>query len=88
MPTADTLGGGVVELVLNAGPVAKFVLAVLLLFSIASWGVILFKSQQVRTARRQTVLPAREAGRPAVAYFFSMTPGFTFTSAAFFSAAT
>jgi len=55
LPTAETLGGGVVELVLNAGPVAKFVLAVLLVFSIASWGLIVEKAWQFRRVRRQTL---------------------------------
>ena len=55
MPTADTLGNGVLALVLNAGPVAKFVLAVLLVFSIASWGLIVEKAWQFRRVRRQTL---------------------------------
>jgi len=55
VPTADTLGNGVLALVLNAGPVAKFVLAVLLVFSIASWGLIVEKAWQFRRVRRQTL---------------------------------
>ena len=55
MPTADTLGNGVLTLVLNAGPVAKFVLAVLLVFSISSWGLIVEKAWQFRRVRRQTL---------------------------------
>ncbi|OGL18392.1 MAG: hypothetical protein A3F92_04405 [Candidatus Rokubacteria bacterium RIFCSPLOWO2_12_FULL_71_22] len=42
-------------LVLNAGPVAKVVLAVLLVFSIASWGLIVEKAWQFRRVRRQTL---------------------------------
>ena len=41
----------VVSLVLRSGPIAKIVLAVLLLFSAVSWGVILFKIWQFRRAR-------------------------------------
>ena len=55
MPTADLLGNGVLALVLNAGPVAKVVLAVLLVFSIASWGLIVEKAWQFRRVRRQTL---------------------------------
>ena len=43
MPTSDALSSGVLELVLNAGPVAKVVLAILLLFSIVSWALIVEK---------------------------------------------
>ena len=55
MPTGEALGNGVLALVLNAGPVAKFVLAVLLVFSIASWGLIVEKAWQFRRVRRQTL---------------------------------
>jgi len=55
VPTADLLGNGVLALVLNAGPVAKVVLAVLLVFSIASWGLIVEKAWQFRRVRRQTL---------------------------------
>ena len=41
----------VVSLVLRSGPVAKFVLFVLLLFSAVSWGVILYKLWQFQRAR-------------------------------------
>src|SRR5678815_917365 len=34
LATADTMTSGIFELILNAGPVAKFVLGVLLLFSV------------------------------------------------------
>jgi len=55
VPTGEALGNGVLALVLNAGPVAKFVLAVLLVFSIASWGLIVEKAWQFRRVRRQTL---------------------------------
>jgi biopolymer transport protein TolQ len=55
VPTSDALSSGVLELVLNAGPVAKVVLAILLLFSIVSWALIVEKWWQFRRVRRQTL---------------------------------
>ncbi|MBI2014463.1 MAG: MotA/TolQ/ExbB proton channel family protein [Candidatus Rokubacteria bacterium] len=71
MPIVDTVGTGVLALVLNAGPVAKFVLIVLLLFSIASWGLIVDKWWQFRRVRRQTLQFLkifREGRRPSVVH--------------------
>lgn len=65
----DSLTAGVVELVLNAGPVAKFVLAVLLGFSVVSWALIVEKWWHFRRVRRQTeafVKVFREGRRPSV----------------------
>lgn len=47
-------GGGVVDLVLRSGPVAKLILLILLAFSVVSWGVILHKLWYLRRASRQT----------------------------------
>jgi biopolymer transport protein TolQ len=44
----------VLELVLGAGPVVKAVLVVLLMFSVVSWGIILFKYRYLSMAERQT----------------------------------
>ena len=56
MPTSpDTLTGGVLELILSAGPVAKAVLVVLAVFSIISWALIVEKWWQFRRVRRQTL---------------------------------
>lgn len=70
MPSSpDSLTAGVVELILNAGPVAKFVLAILLAFSIVSWALIVEKWWHFRRVRRQTagfVKVFREGRRPAV----------------------
>ncbi|HEX5069846.1 MAG TPA: MotA/TolQ/ExbB proton channel family protein [Vicinamibacterales bacterium] len=54
-PTGSTAPAStdVISLVLNAGLVVKFVLAVLLLFSAASWAIIAFKSSYLRRAARQ-----------------------------------
>ena len=69
MPSSDSLTAGVVDLVLNAGPVAKFVLAVLLLFSVVSWALIVEKWWHFRRVRGQTVAFIkifREGRRPSV----------------------
>ena len=69
MGTSDGLTAGVFDLIWNAGPVAKFVLAILALFSIISWALIVEKWWQFRRVRRQTVafLKAfREARRPSL----------------------
>jgi len=71
LPTSDALNSGVLELVLNAGPVAKVVLAILLLFSIGSWALIVEKWWQLRRVRRQTlgfVKVFREGRRPSLVH--------------------
>jgi biopolymer transport protein TolQ len=71
LPTSDALSSGVLELVLNAGPVAKVVLAILLLFSIISWALIVEKWWQLRRVRRQTVgfvKVFREGRRPSMVH--------------------
>lgn len=45
---------GLFAMVTGSGFVVQGVLYILVFFSIASWGIILYKAQQVRTARRQT----------------------------------
>jgi biopolymer transport protein TolQ len=55
VPNSDPLSAGVLELVWNAGPVAKFVLAVLALFSVVSWALIVEKWWQLRRVRSQTL---------------------------------
>src|SRR5262245_11527547 len=51
----DPLSGGVLYLILSAGPIAKAVLAVLAIFSIISWALIVEKWWQFRRVRRQTL---------------------------------
>jgi biopolymer transport protein TolQ len=61
----------VLDLILNAGPVAKVVLAILLLFSIVSWALIVEKWWQFRRVRRQTLAflkVFREGRRPSVVH--------------------
>ena len=45
---------GIVSMVTGSGLVVQAVLYILILFSIFSWGVIIYKARQVRTARRQS----------------------------------
>jgi biopolymer transport protein TolQ len=47
-------GGGVIDLVLRSGPVAKFVLLILASFSIVSWGIILHKLWHFYRIQKQT----------------------------------
>ncbi|MBI2878818.1 MAG: hypothetical protein HYY19_03760, partial [Candidatus Rokubacteria bacterium] len=61
--------GGVWELVLNAGPVAKLVLLILLAFSVVCWALIFEKARQFRQAGRETarfLTANREARRFSV----------------------
>jgi biopolymer transport protein TolQ len=48
------VGDGVIDLVLRSSPLAKFVLVILLLFSVLSWGIVLYKFWQMHRASRQT----------------------------------
>lgn len=52
---APGLRGDVWELVLHAGPVAKFVLLLLVLLSVACWGIALFKYLSIRSAINESV---------------------------------
>jgi biopolymer transport protein TolQ len=54
-PAGDA-GPGIVEVFLDAGPMAKLVLGVLLLFSVLSWAVMLAKALQFKRAERQSDL--------------------------------
>jgi biopolymer transport protein TolQ len=65
---SDAIHGGVLDLILNAGPVGKVVLAVLLVFSVVSWALIVEKWWQFRRVRRETLAflkGYRESRRPA-----------------------
>jgi biopolymer transport protein TolQ len=69
LPTSDALGSNVLDLVLQAGPVAKAVLALLVVFSVVSWALIVDKWWQLRRVRTQTVAflrAFREGRRPSV----------------------
>src|SRR5258708_10209332 len=47
-------GIGVTELLLGTGPVVRGVLWLLVLFSVGSWGIILYKFIQISRARRES----------------------------------
>src|SRR5690348_14129822 len=51
---ATWVGGEIVDLVGETGPVAKVVLLILLAFSVLSWAIILAKSSVLRRARIQS----------------------------------
>ena len=51
---AAVVGGEIVDLVGETGPVAKVVLLILLLFSVISWAIILTKWSLLRRARVQS----------------------------------
>jgi biopolymer transport protein TolQ len=42
------------QMVFSAGPMVKFVLALLLAFSVVSWAIIFFKYRQISRARKET----------------------------------
>lgn len=54
MITNSGFSGGMFDLVLNAGPVAKFVLALLVVFSFICWAIIFEKWWQFRKTRHET----------------------------------
>ena len=54
MPGTASANGGIAELILSAGPVAKFVLIVLAVFSIICWALIVEKWWEFRKIRRDT----------------------------------
>jgi biopolymer transport protein TolQ len=71
VPGTASANGGIAELILSAGPVAKFVLIVLAVFSIICWALIVEKWWEFRKIRRDTmsfVRIFREARRFSVVY--------------------
>jgi len=71
VPGNAPLNGGIAELVLSAGPVAKFVLAVLGLFSVVCWALIVEKWWEFRKIRRESarfVRVFREGRRFSLVY--------------------
>jgi biopolymer transport protein TolQ len=55
LPPTRAAAGDFAALVLSASPVVKFVLALLLLFSVISWGVIVYKAWTFRGIEKQTL---------------------------------
>jgi biopolymer transport protein TolQ len=54
MPPARDAAGDFTELIFQASPIVKFVMVVLLLFSVISWGIILYKWWAFRGIERQS----------------------------------
>ncbi len=54
VPPDGGVGGGLLRLVLRSSPVAQFVLLILALFSVVSWGVTFYKLWTFRRAGRQS----------------------------------
>lgn len=54
MPFGGFYGHDIIEMIVHAGPMVKFVLLTLLGFSVACWTIILMKFRLVRRARRET----------------------------------
>ena len=54
MPGTASVNGGIAELILSAGPVAKFILLLLAVFSIVCWALIVEKWWEFRKIRRDT----------------------------------
>jgi len=52
--SGEGLGGSVIEWVARSSPLSKTVLLILLLFSVASWGIALHKLWEYRRLERQT----------------------------------
>lgn len=50
----SAFSGGVAGLIAHSGPMARFVLALLLLFSLLSWAIILYKGAALHRARSQS----------------------------------
>ena len=48
------LASDIIQMILHAGPVVKFVMLILFLFSITSWAIIFMKWRLVRKAREET----------------------------------
>ncbi len=52
--TAAETGPGIIDFFLESGPMAKIVLGILVIFSVGSWAIMLWKQLQVRKANAQT----------------------------------
>lgn len=52
--SSGAFGSGIINLIAQSSPLSQFVLAVLLIFSVASWGIIAFKLWQFRRVESQT----------------------------------
>lgn len=58
VPTAFSVGGAlghdIVQMIIHAGPMVKFVLWVLFMFSVSSWAIMFMKLRMLKKARQET----------------------------------
>lgn len=54
VPPPENAGPGILDFFVEAGPMAKLVLGILVGFSLASWAIMIWKSVQLRKANRHT----------------------------------
>ncbi|MCX7857016.1 MAG: MotA/TolQ/ExbB proton channel family protein [Deltaproteobacteria bacterium] len=52
MSFLDMFSGGIIAMIIHAGPIAKAVMAILLFFSVVSWTIIFFKIRQFNQMER------------------------------------
>lgn len=50
----SAFGGDIVQMILQAGPMVKFVLLILFMFSVGTWAIIFLKFRLLRKARNET----------------------------------
>lgn len=50
----DIFNGDIAQMILHAGPMVKFILLILFLFSVGTWAIIFLKFRQLRKARDET----------------------------------
>lgn len=53
MSILGSFSGGIIGMILNAGPVAKSVMVILLFFSVVSWTIIFFKLKQLSRVEKE-----------------------------------
>ena len=50
-----SINSDILQMILDSGPMVRFVLILLLLFSIVSWGIIFIKYSYLRKARKESI---------------------------------
>jgi len=54
VPLQTAFGGDIIQMIISAGPMVKFVMLILLFFSVVSWAIIIMKWKLFRKARQET----------------------------------
>ena len=54
LPAQVTLGYGIMQMILNASTMVKFIMLILALFSVFSWAIIFMKFKLLKKAKRET----------------------------------